>query len=101
MQQIRLIDPVEVGRQGGIKRAERLTTQERREIASAAAKARWHRQEYQTATQLEQAEQEAEEALKAIRAQGDLTSIVRVVEAESGDVVYATTRREPDRGDLA
>lgn len=46
------------------------------------------------ATQLEQAEQEAEEALKDIRAKGDQTSIVRVVEATSGDVVYATTRRE-------
>ncbi len=50
------------------------------------------------AQQLEQAEQEAEEALQEIRAKGDLTSIVRVVEAASGDVVYATTRRETGRG---
>lgn len=49
MQQIRLIDPVETGRQGGIKRATRLTPAERRDIAKAAATARWHRQEYQTA----------------------------------------------------
>ena len=49
------------------------------------------------ATELPQAEQEAEEALQEIRASGDLTSIVRVVETETGDVVYATTRREqPD-----
>lgn len=42
---------------------------------------------------IELAEHEAEEAWKEGRARGDLASIVRVVEAESGDVVSATTRQ--------
>lgn len=51
MQQLRLIDPVEVGRQGGLKRARKLTPTERSESARTAATARWHREEYRTAKQ--------------------------------------------------
>ncbi len=52
---------------------------------------------------LEEAEQEADEALCTIREQGDVTSIVRLVEAdsieaESGMVVYAAgLKRVQDR----
>ena len=54
MQQERHKDPrsVMLGQIGGQTRAARLTPLERREIASMAAKARWHRQQYQDAKQL-------------------------------------------------
>jgi hypothetical protein len=42
--------------------------------------------------QIELAEAEAEEVLQSLRTQGDLESIVRVIEAESGLVVYAAGR---------
>lgn len=42
---------------------------------------------------IEQAEQEAEEVLQEIRAAGDTTSFVRVIETVGGLVVYATGRK--------
>jgi hypothetical protein len=40
---VRIVDVTELGRAGGLKRAENMTGEQRREAARAAIKARWDR----------------------------------------------------------
>lgn len=49
MQQEQNYDPRVTGQQGGLKRAERLSAEQRRIISSIAARTRWHPEKMQAA----------------------------------------------------